>query len=158
MRVQPAQIEAAGADNAIRSAAKGFAHSPKRFGPADMTVAYTAGLVAFQNAVDSLVRGKNVDRPSIGVDVKNAPGGGALVEKVEPGSGAAEAGIRQGDIVIEIEGKTIGDQVDLAKAVMQQPVGSSLRVKVKRGRSVVSLPVRVGSRSGKRVADPEGAI
>lgn len=130
----------------------------RKFGPGDMTVAYTTAPGVLQRAVDSLVRGKGIERPSIGVDVKNAEGGGALIDSVTPGSEADQAGLQAGDIVIEIDGVKISKQVDLAKAVMNQEIGSSLRMKVKRGRWTLTVPVKVGSKSQKAPLRPESAI
>lgn len=139
--------------------AKGAAsRMARKFGPADMTVAYTASPVALERALDSLLRGKGVDRPSIGVNVKNAEGGGALIDSVAPGSEAEQAGLQPGDVVIEIDGAKIEKQVDLAKAIMDQEIGSSIRMKVRRGRWTLTVPVRVGSKSQKPPLRPESAI
>ncbi len=130
---------------------------PRRYGPQDMTTAYIVAPNVFRRTMEDLISGRGVDRPSIGVDVKNAPAGGALIESVAEGSSAAQAGLKPGDVVFEINGKRIEDQVALAKAVMEHQVGASLTVKVRRGRSMLIVPVRVGSHQAKRPANPEGA-
>ena len=130
---------------------------PKRYGPPEMTTAYTVAPNVFRRTMEDLISGRGVDRPSIGVDVKNAPGGGALIETVEPGSTAAQSGLKPGDVVFEINGKPIDDQVALAKAVMDHQVGASLVVKVRRGRSMLIVPVRVESHQAKRPPNPQGA-
>jgi S1-C subfamily serine protease len=127
-------------------------------GPADMTVAYTPSPRMLRRTMASLIKGQDVDHPSIGVDVKNAQGqGGALIQKIDPGSGADIAGLKAGDIVIEIDHKPISDQVDLASIVMDQEVGSTLIIKVKRGQSLLIVPVVVGSKAGKNRLNPGSA-
>jgi len=127
------------------------------YGPADMTVAYTPSPAALRKTLNSFLLGKEVDHPSIGVDVKDAPKGGALIEKVTRGGTAEEAGLQAGDVVIEINGVAINKQVDLAKAVMDQQVGATLMIKAKRGRTTLILPVRVGSRQLKHHLNPGSA-
>lgn len=154
MRTQANDLTATG--EAMRAPMPLFA-TKRQFGPADMTVAYTTAPSALDRALDSLVRGKSVARPSIGVDVKNAPGGGAQIDAIHPGSGAEEAGLKKGDVVTEINDRPIRDQVDLAKAVMEQQPGASLKIKVKRGRLTVIVPVRVGSKTSKVPVRPESS-
>ncbi len=57
---------------------------------------------------------------------------GALVSQVQPGSPAAKAGVRTGDVILEFNGQTIGDSSDLPPLVGNTPVGSSARIKVLR--------------------------
>jgi len=122
----------------------------RRPGPADMTVAYTPAPRVLRRTIDSLIRGKDVDRPSIGVDVKNAPAHrGALIEKVEPGSAADMAGLRAGDIVIQIDDEPVNDQMDLGRIVMDQEIGKTLIIKVIRGQTLILVPVTVSSKSGQ---------
>lgn len=137
---------------------KGMRAASKAVGPADMTVAYTPGPKLLKRTLESLIRGKDVDRPSIGVDVKNSAGvEGALIERIEPGSGADQAGLRVGDVVVEINGQDIRSQMDLARAVMDQPIGANLRVKVKRGQYMMTVPVVVGSKPAKNRLNPGSA-
>jgi S1-C subfamily serine protease len=143
----------------VKRAARAMANnlSQARFGPADMTVAYTTAPSSLQRALNSLLRGQDVIRPSIGVDVRNSQEGGALIESVDQGSEAEQAGLKKGDVVIEINGKRIQDQMDLAQAVMEQQPGATLVVKVKRGRALLTVPVRVGQKRSKTLASPGDA-
>jgi putative serine protease PepD len=131
--------------------------SSRAQGPADMTVAFTPSTRTLRKTLQSLIRGKDVDRPSIGVDVKNAKQGGALIQKIEPGSAAEAAGLKVGDIVIEIDGKDIADQMDLARVVMDREIGSTLLIKVRRGRTLATYPVVVGSKAGRNHLSPGSA-
>lgn len=164
IQIRPSQIEddgprPAGVSNIAKALDAQAARVLKRQGPADMTIAYTPAPRVLRRTIDSLVRGKDVDRPSIGVDVKNAPGRhGALIERIEPGSGAELAGLKEGDVVVEIDGNAVNDQVDLARIVMDQEIGKTLKVKVRRGQTLWAFPVVVGSRAGKTRTIPRSAI
>jgi serine protease Do len=54
---------------------------------------------------------------------------GALISQVLPGSPAEKAGLKQGDIIVEFNGKEIDTFHDLPKVVNVQPVGSKAKVK-----------------------------
>jgi serine protease Do len=55
---------------------------------------------------------------------------GALVQAVEPGKPADKAGIRHGDVVVEIDGKPIRNNRELIDYISYQPVGSEVKITV----------------------------
>jgi serine protease Do len=57
---------------------------------------------------------------------------GALVAQVNPGSPAEKAGIQQGDIIIEFDGKAVSESKDLPRIVASTPVGKMITVKLSR--------------------------
>ncbi len=99
---------------------------------------------ALRSRADALGRGESVERPRLGIAV--APGrvarrlrrsvglperDGVLVRDVEADSPAARAGIRDGDLIVEIAGQSISevDQLQEALAAVSMPFD----VKVVRG-------------------------
>jgi S1-C subfamily serine protease len=56
------------------------------------------------------------------------------VAGVEEGGPAAAAGIREGDLVVSIEGRTVGGVDDLHRFLAEWPVGKPLAITVVRGR------------------------
>ena len=73
---------------------------------------------------------------SLGVNARSVTDivrNGALVVNVEPGSAAAEAGIREQDIVIAVEGKPVGSSEELVVAVDAYDPGDTLTIEVVRG-------------------------
>jgi serine protease Do len=63
---------------------------------------------------------------------------GVVVIAVEPGSSASDAGFRQGDIILEVNGKTVADAKTFQKMLAGQPKKSYARFLVKReGRSII---------------------
>jgi serine protease Do len=59
-------------------------------------------------------------------------GGGALVAEVTPGSPAAKAGIERGDIILELNGKTVNEPDDLSLHIAQTAPRSTVHLKISR--------------------------
>jgi serine protease Do len=70
-------------------------------------------------------------RQQLGVDASQ----GALVGEVAPGSAAARAGLRPGDVVIEAQGKPVSGPAELASTLEKLGSGQVVRLKVARGDS-----------------------
>jgi serine protease Do len=63
---------------------------------------------------------------------------GVIVVEVMPGSSAADAGFRQGDLILEVNGKAVPDAKTFQKMVAGQPKKSYVRFLVKReGRNII---------------------
>ncbi|MCL4215489.1 MAG: site-2 protease family protein [Candidatus Hydrogenedentes bacterium] len=76
-----------------------------------------------------------------------APFMSALIDSVEPGMPAAEAGIQPGDIIERLDGKQV-DRLTLAERVSKTPGGEAVQLDVRRDGSLESLslkPETVGS-------------
>src|SRR4030095_1456641 len=69
---------------------------------------------------------------------------GALVSEVVPGSPAEKAGIEQGDVIMEFDGKAVADSQDLPRMVASTPVGKSVNIKLWRNEKALDRQVRVG--------------
>jgi serine protease Do len=70
---------------------------------------------------------------------------GALVSQVMPGSPAAKAGIEQGDVILEFDGKAIADSKDLPQMVASTPVDKSVNVKVYRNGKTIDREVKISA-------------
>jgi serine protease Do len=68
---------------------------------------------------------------------------GALVSQVFKDSPADKAGIRQGDVILEFDGKQIEEFGDLSRIVASTPVRKTVSIKVFRGGQVISLEATV---------------
>jgi putative serine protease PepD len=86
------------------------------------------------------VVGQDVD-PSLAEAYGLPTDQGALVGEVAPDSGAEEAGLLPGDIVVELEGRTITSMSDLASAVRSHEVGDTVSVGVLRDGERLDLDV-----------------
>lgn len=70
---------------------------------------------------------------------------GALVEVVQEGSPAANAGIRRGDVIVRINGRAIRNVSSLRLTVAGLRPGSEVEIDVHRDGELVSIPVVLGS-------------
>jgi serine protease Do len=68
-------------------------------------------------------------RQELGVDATS----GVLIAEVAPGSPAARAGLRPGDVVTELSGKPVSDPAEMVTALHQLAKGQIARLKVSRG-------------------------
>ncbi len=96
-----------------------------------------------RTVMDQLLRFGEVRRGRLGVviqdvtpDLAEALGmertQGALVTQVEPGSAAERAGIKPGDVVVDVDGNTIEDSSDLRNYVGLVPIGQELKITLRR--------------------------
>ena len=72
---------------------------------------------------------------------------GVIVEAVTPGLPAAKAGIREGDVITEIDGTPIANTAVLLDTIANTPVGKTIRVKVNRDGRETTIPVTVADRT-----------
>jgi len=79
---------------------------------------------------------------------------GAYVRRVVEDSGAARAGIKEGDIITKIDGKKLGepvaadrtDQAGLAKIINRKKVGDQVEIEYWRDGKVKTIKVKLGER------------
>lgn len=74
---------------------------------------------------------------------------GAVVGRVGPGSPAAKAGIRPGDVIVEWNGQKIHDLTELTLLVGKTPVGETVVVKIIRGGATQQLELLVEERPAR---------
>jgi len=74
---------------------------------------------------------------------------GALVSQVVPNSPAEKAGIEQGDIILEFDGKEVSDSKELPRIVASTPVGQSVMVKISRNGKMTDRQVKLGEMEEK---------
>lgn len=78
--------------------------------------------ILFQPITPSLAKALSLDAPK-----------GALVSEVAPGGSAARAGIKEGDVIVAVNGTAIGHAEDLPRNVARNAPGKSITVTVIRG-------------------------
>ncbi len=71
---------------------------------------------------------------------------GALVQTVDPGKPAAKAGLKPGDVVIEVDGKPIRNNRDLIDYVSYLPVGSDVKITLIRNGQRMNLTAETAER------------
>lgn len=82
-----------------------------------------------------IVGGESLERGFLGVQSqqRNDGGTGALVAGVQPGSPAATAGLRVGDVITEVDGEPVSGSPELAAAVQSYAPGERIELTVERG-------------------------
>jgi serine protease Do len=81
---------------------------------------------------------------------------GVILEDVLPGSSADRSGLRAGDVVLSVDGKTFSDPRALSAVLLQKKIGEVAAFKVQRGAEVllVRVPVAERERDPERILDP----
>jgi serine protease Do len=117
---------------------------------------------SLRDRVDGLGRGESPTAPRLGVAVapawmarrmRRAVGlpeqDGLLVRGVADDSPAAEAGLQQGDLIVEAAGREVATADDLFEALDDTGGGATVALKVVRGTEERSVSVSLGGRTGK---------
>ncbi len=74
---------------------------------------------------------------------------GAIVSQVFMDGPADKAGIQQGDVIMEFDGKGISESKDLPRIVAAIPVGKSVAVKLSRNGNIITKDLKVGEMEEK---------
>jgi serine protease Do len=78
--------------------------------------------------------------------------GGALVAGVSKGSPADNAGIEQGDVILQFDGKEVVESKDLPRIVAATSVGKTVNIKLLRDGKEIERTVKVGEMKEKTEA------
>ncbi|HEY8460820.1 MAG TPA: Do family serine endopeptidase [Blastocatellia bacterium] len=110
-----------------------------------------------RNVMDQLVRTGKVRRGKLGIYIKDVDPDiskqfgyngvtGVLVEDVEKGDAADQAGVKPGDIITEFQGQRINDVQQLRNAASQIAPGTVVKFKVWRGGSEREMTAKLSER------------
>lgn len=104
--------------------------------------------------LEQLEAGEQVGHPYLGVATASSTEGaaGAMVAEVVQGSPAAEAGLRQGDLITELDGEAIDGTEALIGAIAAHEPGETVTLTVERDSREASLKVTLGIQPSESAA------
>ena len=84
----------------------------------------------------------------LGVTTQDTTDGslGTVVQAVTPGTGAAAAGLRVGDVIQSVNGQQVSAGTDLGRVIRAAGPGATITLTVKRGEQQLDLKATLGSR------------
>jgi len=112
--------------------------------------------------VDQLLKSGHVTRGWLGVEVQPLDDSlakglglgeakGAMVASVRSNAPAAKAGVREGDVILSVNGATVEDSRDLTRKVGGVPVGATAKFEILRDGKRITLPVILAERPSEQV-------
>jgi putative serine protease PepD len=84
---------------------------------------------------DQLIAGKTPSYAELGVEVTDAPSGGALITQVRPNMPAASAGLKAGDVIVSVDGQSVPDAATLVAIIRSHQPGQRVSITYLRGGS-----------------------
>jgi serine protease Do len=107
-----------------------------------------------KSVMNQLIKGGKVTRGWLGVTIQDVTpdlahefglkeSTGALITDIFSGSPADKAGMKRGDIIIEVEGKEIKNVVSLRNMIAQSKVGSRINLKVMRDGKTIPFEIAI---------------
>jgi len=125
--------------------------------PYGQGIGFAVAVNAIKSAVEDIVAHGRVVRPWLGVAMSNINQAiaeqlnvptheGVLIRMVSPGSPAAAARLREGDVIVSFNGAKMTEVDDIRRAISKTRVGDTVTLTVYRERQKLDLPVKIGDR------------
>jgi Do/DeqQ family serine protease len=117
--------------------------------------------------VDQLVKYGEVQRGQLGIGIQDLTpdlaqalrlekSGGALVAQVQPGSAAAKAGLRAGDVITALDGKPVATAAALRNAIGLMRIGTEVKLDINRDGKPETLTAQIAKPRREKV--PAGQL
>jgi serine protease Do len=108
---------------------------------------------------EQLLRNGRVSRGYLGVSLQDSQTaeGGALVAEVSNGGPASSAGLRNGDRIVEFDGKLVKSTKQLTEFIADTPVGKAVKLKFLREGLEQAASITPAERPGRRAANSQQA-
>ena len=109
-------------------------------------IGYAVPIDTVKDVVAQLEDGGTIERAYLGVSIGDAEDGGAQIASVADGSPADDAGLLEGDVVVQAGGEDVENADDLRSAVSERKPGDELELEVRRDGETENLTVELGTR------------
>jgi serine protease DegQ len=118
----------------------------RNYGPQGLVVSYTPTWEVTSRAVAGFLSPSHKSEYALlGVFVKDRQGlPGVLITGLTPGSSAVQAGIRPGDILLQIDDVRLRSQIDFFRVTYRLVPESQITIQLQRGIEVQTLKMKVG--------------
>ena len=114
-------------------------------GGGNVGVGFAVPANTVREVVPRLARGQSIERPYLGVSTA-AGAAGVEIQEVTPGGPAQRAGLRSGDVVISVDGRTVSEPDDITGALERSEPGDSVTVEVERNGGRQEFDITLGTR------------
>jgi putative serine protease PepD len=110
-------------------------------------VGFAVPINGVKSELSQLENGAHVKHAYLGVAIGQTTGNqsGAQISSVQAGGPAGRAGLKAGDVVTAVDGKTITGQNGLVSAIAAHKPGQKMTLNVQRGSSRLTLTVTLGT-------------
>ncbi len=95
---------------------------------------------------NQLISGKKIEHAYVGVSLTGNTSGGAVIGTVQSGTPATTAGLKAGDVITAVDGKTITSTDDFIAAIDTYQPGQTITLSVRRSGQKLSIKVKLGVR------------
>jgi putative serine protease PepD len=106
-------------------------------------VGFAVPINAAKKVAQTLIAGGTVKHAYVGVLIQSVSGG-AKITKIVSGSPAAKAGLKVGDVITALDGKSIASADDLTSAVTNAQPGDKVTLTVRSGGTTKHVTVQLG--------------
>jgi Do/DeqQ family serine protease len=131
-------------------------------GGGNIGIGFAVPINMVRSVMDQLVAHGEIKRGRVGVAIQDLTPDiaqalnlkdtqGAVVVEVEPGSPAARAGLKRGDVVLSLNGEPVRSATELRNRIGLTAVGSKVAMAVDRSGSRVTVDVKVEPQPKRRV-------
>ncbi len=118
-----------------------------------------------KSILDQLVKHGRIRRGRLGVVIQNVTADiasalgigkrrGALVKEVQPGTPAAKADIKVGDIIVAVDGRTVSGSADLRIRIGLTPPGTTVAITLIRGKDRMTVRATLAEAGGATPSPP----
>ncbi len=120
----------------------------------DSGIGFAIPLHGADTLLAALKAGKTIRAGFLGVQVKtaNADGSGVKVQKVQPGSAAEKAEVKDNDIILAVDGTKVLDPAHLKILISKHIAGEKIKLLVKRGDEEKEIEATLGEAPPKKPA------
>ncbi len=114
-----------------------------------------------EKVANTIISGKKVEHAYVGVSLAPSGEGGAEIApqgtqsepSIEPGSPAAQAGLKPGDLITAVDGQTVTSTDAFIAKVSQDDPGQTVTLTIKRNGQIKQVKVKLGTQPAKAPAD-----